>query len=165
MIENPLWATRFYNDTVTPRWIPAMMNFKESAISLLASKGVLVAHQVAAADRFRQLYEDVGGAGAKALDYTKEPVDGGGRTDPISVVQLTAGLELKRASSVLRRRYGDEAHKLVIAIAGEGKSIHDFCQTRRQRDTMTDNLRTYLDCLAELWGYAARRLQRHRERA
>lgn len=153
MVENPNWSRAHDGDKTNPRLIAVPFNHKESAISVLAAKGSIDAAQTAAAVRFRSLWEALGGSGAKAMDYTREPVDGGGASEPISLRQLTAGAELKVASDALKAAHGIYAYRLVSYIAGEGRSIHEMTETRRQRDTMTDNLRTYLDVLAGIWGY------------
>lgn len=155
-VENPNWSRSHDGDKTNPRFITVAFNHKESAISALAAKGVLDAAQVAAAVRFRGLWEALGGSGAKAMDYSKEPVDGGGTSEPISVKQLNAGADLKRASDALKAAHGLYAYRLVSYIAGEGRSIHELTETRRQRDTMTDNLRAYLDVLADLWNYSGK---------
>lgn len=154
-VENPNWSRAHDGEKTNPRFITVPFNHKESAVSTLAAKGAIDPAQLAAAVRFRSLWEAVGGAGAKAMDYTREPVDGGGAVDPISMKQLTAGSELKRASDALLKAHGLYAYRLVSYIAGEGRSIHEMTETRRQRDTMTDMLRLYLDVLAELWGYGS----------
>ncbi len=156
MVENPNWSRAHDGDKANPRYISVPFNHRESAISALAAKGVLDAAQVAAAVRFRGLWEALGGSGAKAMDYSKEPVDGGGTSEPISDKQLRAGADLKRASDALKKVHGLYAYRLVSHIAGEGRSIHELTETRRQRDTMTDNLRAYLDVLSDLWGYSGK---------
>jgi hypothetical protein len=156
-IDNPHYSRAHSGEKWNPPKSAALVNIRESAVSLLAAKGVLNAAQVAAADRFRSLWEALGGSGAGALDYTKEPVDGGGVSEPITVRQLEAGRQLKAASTALKTPHGEYAYRLVGYIAGEGRSIHELTETRRQRDTMTDNLRTYLDVLAVLWGFSTDR--------
>lgn len=155
-VDNPNWSRDHHGRRENPRLTDANVNIRESAITTLAAKGVITAAQTVAADRFRALWEQMGGAGAGALDYSKEPVDGGGVSEPITIRQLEAGRALKEARSSLVRAHGEYAYRLVGYIAGEGRSIHEMTETRRQRDTMTDNLRSYLDVLAVLWGYATR---------
>lgn len=155
--ENPLWQRDHDGEKTNVRYINAVVNAKESAITALAARGQIDEAQCASADRFRKAWEAMGGAGAKAMDYTKEPVDGGGPVDPISVKQLLAGKDLKAAQQALEAEYGRYAYKLVVYVCGQGYSVHDLTETRRQRDTMTDNLRRYLDTLAALWGYANKR--------
>lgn len=153
-VENPNWSRAYDGDRTNPRFVTVPFNHRESAISLLAAKGAIDPAQMAAADRFRAIWEALGGAGAGALDYSREPVDGGGASEPITERQLTAGKELKRAAEALRTSHGEYAYRLVTYVAGEGRSIHELTETRRQRDTMTDNLRAYLDVLSDIWGFA-----------
>ncbi|WP_206615942.1 hypothetical protein [Rhizobium sp. WSM1325] len=47
--------------------------------------------QLAAATRFRSLYEAMGGAGTGSFDYSREPVDGGGSREPLTEQQIRAG--------------------------------------------------------------------------
>lgn len=152
--ENPNWSRAHDGDKTNPRFITVGMNAKESAITALAARDAITPSQAAAADRFRSAWEMLGGTGARAIDYSKEPVDGGGIVDPISIRQMEAGRDLHSAQKALKAVHGEYAYRLVGYICGEGRSIHELTETRRQRDTMTDNLRAYLDVLAELWSYA-----------
>jgi hypothetical protein len=154
-VHNPLYQRAHHGERTNPKFITAAINPRESGIVTLAARGLIDEAQEEAADRFRGLWETLGGSGAKALDYSREPVDGGGRqSEPISIRLLAAGRDMKAVKDALQAEYGDYAVALVGRIAGEGHSIHELTQTRRQRDTMTDNLRTYLDFLAHFWGYS-----------
>lgn len=156
-IENPMWSRVHDGDKTNPRLIRGQVNTLESPISYLASKGVLEPHQVAAADRFRKLFERVGGAGARAIDYSNPKVDGGSVADPINPNQLDAGLQLAAAFGALKDAHGLYGYRLVSYICGEGRHIRELTVTRRQHDTMLDGLRMYLDCLAEHWQLSTRR--------
>ncbi len=156
------WATvedpEFSHDHVegklgNTRFKTVARNRRESGISELAAKGALNAAQVAAADRFRALFEAMGGAGARAIDPAKEAVDGGRIPDPISTRAFQAGVELKKAAEHVQKSHGLYGYKLVCYVAGEGRTIRELTQTRRQRDTMTDYLRMCLTSLAEFWGF------------
>ena len=156
-VENPLYEPAHDGRLDNPRRIGVFLNARESAITALAAKGALSSAQVAAANRFRQLWERMGGSGAGAMDYGRVVVDGGKSPEPISAMQMHAGRELKEAQTTLKHAHGEYAYRLVGYICGQGYSIYDLCQTRRQRNTMTDNLRCYLDLLAEHWGHATQR--------
>ncbi|MDV4155250.1 hypothetical protein [Rhizobium brockwellii] len=54
-----------------------------AALTLAAKKQINEA-QLAAAKRFRALYEAMGGAGAGSFDYSREPVDGGGMREALT---------------------------------------------------------------------------------
>ena len=157
-VENPLYMRDHAGDKTNHRYIAVPFNHKESAIGLLASRGSLDKAQIEAADRFRGLWECLGGAGAGAMDYSKEPVDGGGAVDPISIRQLAAGMELKRCRELLgARNYG-----LVCRVAGEGHALTELYEEKRDRLTAADNLRASLDDLAVMWKLAGDKSLRYR---
>lgn len=132
------------------RKIDALVNVQESAIGVLTARGYLHPAQVRAADRFRQLWEMAGGAGAGAMDYTREPVDGGGKAEAISDTLVSAGLELEQC----RKELGTRGYRLVASVAGEGRSIEEIAGHRqRDRYSVTDALRGYLEDLAVMWRY------------
>lgn len=153
MVENPLWQRAHAGAKGNDRYETVIVNVRESAVGVLASRGLLDEAQVRAAVRFRALWEMMGGAGAGALDYTKEPVDGGGFVDPISERQLQAGKELKRCRELL----GLRGFTLVCKVCGEGHSLWEIGSKRRDRDSAADALRGFLDDLAVLWDYRTRR--------
>lgn len=156
-VPNPNWSRDHAGAKANPRFIDVRMNAKESAISVLASKKAIDECQAEAAVKFRRLFEAMGGKGARAIDYSREQVDGGGAVIDIGDQQIDAGRKLALAHEALTKAHGIYAWKVVSYICGEGLSIHDMAETRRQRDTLTDNLRTYLDCLALHWQLSTRR--------
>lgn len=153
LVENPTYSRAHDGDATNPRFIPAQINFRESAIATLAQKGLLDPAQVQAADKFRALWERMGGRGVKAIDYSKEPVDGGGFSDPIDVAQMEAGRELKRC----RVKLGEYGYNLVRLVAGERRSLHEICGSRRERESTADHLRVDLTALAQMWGMETKR--------
>lgn len=153
-VENPSWRPDLDGEKAFPRMITVPINTRESAIGTLVARGQLNPAQALAADAFRKHWERLGGKGASAMDYSRVVVDGGLIADPINPGQIEAGKELHNAYKALTKAHGLYAYRLVSYIVGDGYSMHDLAQTRRQRDTMTDNLRTYLDLLAELWGFS-----------
>lgn len=147
-IEDPEWSRDHDGARANPRFMHATINVKESAITVLEARGLLHPAQVKAADRFRKLWEQTGGAGAGAVDYTREPVDGGGYRDPISDRLVTAAQELDRC----RLEIGIRGYRLVAAIAGEGRSIEEVAgSSQRARYSTTDALRGHLEDLAVMW--------------
>lgn len=153
-VPNPLFMADHDEGSGNVRMIHAAINVRESAVETLYARGLLDDGQKRAADRFRAIWEAMGGAGAGAMDYTREPVDGGGAREAITDRLVRAGQEMHMAERALEAAHGRYAVKLVGYVAGDGHSIRDLTQTRRQRDTMTDMLRLYLDVLAELWGFS-----------
>ena len=153
LIENPYFSRAHLAGATNPRDVVAMMNVRESAITTMASRGVLDAAQVAAATRFRALWEAIGGKGAGAIDYGKEHVDGGKARDPITERQVNAGKELAKCRELL----GVRLYGLVSAVCGEGYALTEIFAGKRERLTAADMLRMGLDDLAELWRLATRR--------
>ena len=56
-VENPYFSRVHAGDATNPRKISAVVNIRESAITMLASPNQIDAAQVAAANRFRALWE------------------------------------------------------------------------------------------------------------
>jgi hypothetical protein len=159
-VDNPYYAPEHPVSKSNPRKISATINVRESTVEALYARGLIDDAQRRAADRFRALWEDLGGSGAGAMDYAREVVDGGKGRDPITDRQLSAGMDMKRASDALKAAHGEYAVRLVGYICGNGHSINALAETRRQRSTMTDNLRSYLDALAVHWNYSTRKTLR-----
>lgn len=148
-VDNPYHSKAHDGEDTNPVKIKAQVNIKESAIATLAARKHINEAQVMAADRFRSLWEAMGGAGAGSFDYSREPVDGGGAREPLTERQIRAGLELKMAREVL----GNRAYGIMSKIAGEGYAIQELATSHRERTTLTDYLKDGLDELARNWGY------------
>jgi len=151
-VDNPYYSKSHDGEGSNPVKIKASVNIKESAITTLAARKLIDDSQKEAADKFRRLWEAMGGAGAGSFDYSREPVDGGGAREPLTERQIRAGMELKRAQEVL----GVRAYDIMSKIAGQGYAIQELAKTHRERTTLTDYLKDGLDELARTWGYANR---------
>lgn len=155
-VENPFYSRAHAGDATNPKHIDAVVNIRESAITMLASRNKIDAAQVAAANQFRALWESMGGKGAGAIDYGRDHVDGGKRADPISERQMNAADELRRA----HRALGNQGYWLVSRICGEGFSLTEVVSpggSKRDKLAAADRLRSCLDVLAAMWGIATRR--------
>lgn len=153
LVENPYFSRAHPAHATNPRDVVAMINVRESAITTMAARGGLDAAQVAAATRFRALWESMGGKGAGAIDYGREQVDGGKGRDPITEREVNAGKELARCRALL----GVRLYGLVSAVAGEGFALTEIFEGKRERLTAADMLRMALDDLAAMWKLIARR--------
>ncbi|TAT82481.1 hypothetical protein [Rhizobium ruizarguesonis] len=154
-IANPYYSSTHDGEAGNPRTVPAIINLKESAITMLASRGRIDAAQLAAATRFRALWEAVC-RGTRAIDYGREPVDGGGHADPISHRQMHAAEELRRVRPLL----GEEGFSLVSRICVEGYSLGEVVgpgSSKRAKLKAARDLREYLDLLCEFWNLSTRR--------
>lgn len=139
------------------RTMIAQVNVRESSIDHMASRGRINAAQEEAGQRFRKLWEKAAVGRNKAMDTSKEPVDGGGVGDPISDDLVRAAEEL---SKVLRVT-GQAGAQLLIAIVGEGKRIEDVASNwsraggivtgRRAEGYVTGRMIEALDELVRFW--------------
>ncbi|QAZ46778.1 hypothetical protein [Mesorhizobium sp. Pch-S] len=147
-VQNPLWSPA-QSETLT-RFIQVPINPRESAVGGMVARKLLDEAQALSATRFRMLWETLGGKGAGAIDYTKEPVDGGKIAEPINLQQMQAGIELKRCRELL----GERGYKLVSQVCGEGYQISELVDGKRQQLSLMDALRGFLDDLSVMWRYA-----------
>lgn len=150
-VDNPHFAPDHKVSRSNPVKIKAQINITESPLGLLAAKGLLTAAQLRAGSYFRSLYETLG-TSIRAMDYSIDPVDGGGMSDPVSVRQMEAGFELKRIRMLLGPRHYD----VLVRVVGEGNEISKLVSTRRERDTFMDYLKHSLEDLAIDRGYQTR---------
>lgn len=155
-IENPHWSRAHDGDRGNPRFIPGVVSLRESAIVALYVRGAIDDAQYKAAEKFRRLFETLGGSGARSIDTTRDFVDGGKFPDPIGEAQIDAGKQLAAAYEALTKEYGLYAWRLVSMVCGEGRSLMDLSQVKRERLTLADNLRRYLDLLCVHWCLANR---------
>jgi hypothetical protein len=154
MVDNPHWRPDLEGEKGIPRKVEVTKNVRESTISVLASrkgkdnKPLIEPQQVMAADRFRAYWEATGGVGARAIDYSREYVDGGRIAEPIDEAQMNAAKRLNAA----RAEIGARAFDLLVAVCGQGLGMLDLFESKRDRLTATDNLRNALDDLSRIWG-------------
>jgi hypothetical protein len=147
-VDNPLFKRAHAGARWNPAKIDAARNMRESTFSALAGRKVLDHQQIAAARKFLGYYEAVGGSGAQAIDYSREPVDGGGAREAISDRQVDAGIKLKEAAGHL----GHRAYSIVERVIGDGYTIAQISTNDRSKRTNADYLKDALDDLAALWG-------------
>lgn len=146
--DNPLYERAHDGERWNPKTIPVARNLRESTFASLAGRKVLDIQQVTAARRFLGYYEAMGGSGAQAIDYSREPVDGGGAREAISDRQVEAGIRLNEARSHIGHRH----YTIVERIIGEGYTIAQISKDHRERTTNADYLKHALDDLCALWG-------------
>lgn len=151
-VDNPYWRPDLEGESSIPRKIRADVNVRESAVGTLAARKLIDAPQAEAAVRFRRHWEAIGGAGAQAMDYSRDKVDGGQIADPIDISQMRAAKHLAEAERTL----GERNYELVRSVCGEGKAMTEIYSEKRDRLTATDNLRASLDDLARIWGIAVK---------
>lgn len=93
--------------------------------------------------------------GVKAIDPTKEAVDGGRMAEPLGEIQIRAFRRLNEARTAL----GFQGHYLISCILGERLSVQQTSTrlgltTEREFNYISRRFRECLETLAKLWGYA-----------
>jgi hypothetical protein len=152
-VDNPMFSPDHAETKSNPKRIMAAYNAKESYVGLLFIRGHISAAERRAGDKVRQAFEMMGGAGARAIDYSRTKVDGGQIASTVTIEQLQAGATLRECHSIL----GAQGHDLIIRIAGEGKTPRDIAPSNeRMQNYLSMRLRECLETLAVHWGYQNR---------
>jgi hypothetical protein len=144
-VDNPYFAKSHPETSTNPRRVRAIVNVRESAIVMLATRGFLKQHQVHAATRFGNAWEIMAGMHRNSLH---EFVDAH-QHPSISQSTIDAGRELQQCRTLL----GHRSYGLVTAVCGEGKALPELYPVKRERLTAADILRMALDDMACMWGY------------
>lgn len=152
-VDNPMYSPAHHTSKGNPVKIKAAVNVRESPVGLLAARGLINVAQVRAASRFRALWEAMG-TSVRAMDYSIDPVDGGGISDPISIRQMDAGLQL--ASLIDDKAIGQRHYDVLVKVIGQGVEISQLSKNRSERDAYTTYLKHGLEDLAIHWGYQTR---------
>jgi len=147
-IDNPLHNPAHDGETWNPKRVPALQNVRESALVTMERRGMLDDAQIEAGNRFRSVWEALGGAGAGSFDYSREPVDGGGPRSALSDRQIQAGLDLADCRRVLGIGYD-----IMVKVAGEGKAVTELTQSKNLQRAYIEMLKQGLTALAIHFGY------------
>lgn len=154
-VDNPHYEPAHHGRADNPRKIKAPYNPRESYSGWLLHRGLITPAEARAATDVRQAFEALGGGGARAMDYTKEPVDGGGASDPITERQRRAGALLSECHGTL----GPAGHDLVMKLAGECLWPRDLApRDARKQDYLSMRFRECLEHLSIRWGYQKNRV-------
>jgi hypothetical protein len=147
-VENPLYNPAHDGENWNPKKITGIKNMKESALVTLEQRGALDPAQVKAGERFRTVWESLGGAGAGSFDYTREPVDGGGPRSALSDRQIQAGIDLADCRRVLGIGYD-----IMVKVAGEGRAVTEMTPSKNLQRAYIEMLKQGLTALAIHFGY------------
>ncbi|MCP4407017.1 MAG: hypothetical protein GY807_04520 [Gammaproteobacteria bacterium] len=148
-IDNPNFQPEHAGNKGNPKRVRAAFNMKESPVMWMLARGYVTEPQAMAATEFRRLYEQMGGAGARAIDFTQEPVDGGGVTDPITDRLIDAA----KALAEVQRRLGPVRYNLVEQVCGQCIFIKQLASSKWYQLKMSRELKNCLDILAVDWGF------------
>lgn len=158
-VDNPHYSRDHHGTSGNPKKIQVSYNPNESYVGYLYSKSLINEACKKAGDRVRQAYERIGGAGARAIDYSKEPVDGGSRAQDIPDQMIEAGRLLREVHGVL----GPQGHSLVLDLAGAGLWPRDLApRDSSMQRYLSMRFRECLESLAVHWGYMRRPMTFHR---
>lgn len=127
-----------------------IVSLRESSVTTLGRLGLLDGRQVDAAFRFRNLWQALD-------DDPRRHASPSERVGGKGMHRAGKGERLVEARRTLRRvrpLLGVRGFDLVARICGDGYHIRDLFQSRRERDTATDNLRTHLSDLAAIFAAA-----------
>jgi hypothetical protein len=147
-VDNPLHNPAHDGETWNPKRIVSAVNLKESALVTLEQRNLIDKAQVKAGDKFRSIWEALGGAGAGSFDYSREPVDGGGPRSALSDQQIQAGIDLADCRRVLGIGYD-----IMVKVAGEGRAVAEMTQSKNLQRAYIEMLKQGLTALAVHFGY------------
>ena len=149
-----------------------------TTLSDLEKKGRIDAAQRRAGEIFADNYCHAELGGAKAIDYTREHVDGGAAIDPLSESQQEALDWLRNV-----RRYpgiGNQGYAVLRALCGEEKTIAAYAKqvsmrtgggyglgkrAKAEENYVSLRLIEALDCLVEMLGLVGRGRDKGRMKA
>jgi hypothetical protein len=156
-VDNPLYSRAHDGDRTNPRTIQAAYNPRSDYVAFLYAKKSIDDAEKEAATMFRAAYEAMGGAGAMAIDYSREYVDGGKAIQTITDRHLQASKTLKQARLAL----GEDGYSLTLKLAGECVWPKEIAPHDAQlREAIGIQFRQCLDMLSVLWGK-----KKHRSRS
>jgi hypothetical protein len=147
-VDNPFYNPGHEDTTSNSRKTKAVYNYRESPASLMYARGHINAAQNRAADWFRMMYE-MGGSQLQAMDWRREPVDGGKRPDPFTQRRSDAHKSLEEIYALLGNDYF-----LVEKFCGQGFFLKEIVwqemgnQSKRHEKRISDRIKGCLDIIA-----------------
>lgn len=134
-------------------------SLRDDPLASMHHAGSIDQAQFTAGRHLQRCYELAEVGGGKAIDPTKEAVDGGGNREPgVTDQQIKAFADIQKADKAL----GIEGAAIVRDILGDGLSLkraalrRGFNQADDAKRYMGRRFRECLETLAVLWGYAGR---------
>lgn len=141
--------------------IIAVVSLRDDPLGRLHDRGQIDDAQYAAGRHYQALCEAAEVSGVRAMDTTKEPVDGRGAVSfPLTDRQLGAMKALKSLSIAIRSRHGTDGEALLTAVLVERMFLNHVIESRgvpaseRSLRNFGWYLRQCLETLAIALGYA-----------
>ena len=134
--------------------ITAAVNVRHDVVLWMLNRKEIDLAEYAAGEKFRSLMEKAGMTGAKAVDFSREPVDGRGAQKDMAVPALEAAKELAMAHAEI----GADAYKVLWLVVGLNSPewMQDDKVNWRKRKVARAGVKNSLNSLAKLWGFAGR---------
>ena len=162
-VDNPNYQPGNDGEPGNPKKEKAFYNYRESPVAFMYARRYISKPQAEAGVKFRLLYEKCGGGGARAIDWRKEPVDGGGWKDPFTDKSMEAARELIE----VRNKLGREGYMLVEMVCGNCVFLNDIAKaegySKRYVSKLSRNLQECLDVLAVYWGFQRLKTRSYRK--
>jgi len=148
-------ASRTVEDPYDPgNVITVPANLRHDPLLRMFQRQEIDAAQLKAGERLRECHEAASTHGLKAIDLLAEKVDGGNIHAAISDRAIRAARRLREAEILL----GWQGYRIVIAIVCgglHGSAIARNSSARVDRKMVQHQVRTALEQLAVLWGFAS----------
>lgn len=137
--------------------ITVMVNIGHSPVMAMHQRGQITDAQAQAGNRYRDLWETATIGGAKAIDLTNEPVDGGRIAQPFNDSVIQAHREL----APLNAKLGLRDSAVMIAVAAQCMTVKEYAAvcgdgSARGIDRMGARFRDALTTAAHHWGLIKR---------
>jgi len=148
-------ASRTVEDPYDPgNLIAVPANLRHDPLLRMFQRQEIDAAQLKAGERLRAAHETLASRGLRAIDLRAERVDGGRLDDGVPEAVMQAGRRIREAQSLL----GWQGYRIVIAIVCgglHGSAIARNSSARVDRKMVQHQVRTALEQLAVLWGFAS----------
>ncbi len=137
--------------------ITVLRSTRDDPLAGMAARNQIDAAQLAAGREWQRHHENSEVGSIRAIDPTKEAVDGGRLPDPITQKQIGAFYQLHEAKMALGRE-GDGlvrdilGARMSIRLAAEARGCHGDLEIKY----IGRRFRECLETLAVLWGFAGR---------
>lgn len=137
--------------------IQVLRSTRDDPLAGLYARSQIDDAQLAAGRKWQAYYESGQVGSIRAIDPTKEAVDGGRIPEPITDHQIKALRKLDEAHKWL----GNDSYGIVFTVLGERLMLKEAAQkhsfvTAREIDYFSRRFKDSLEQLAKLWGFAPR---------
>lgn len=135
--------------------IQVIRSVRNDALAGLHARTYIDDAQFAAGRKWENLFERAEIGSIRAIDPTREAVDGGQIPEPITDHQIAALRKLDEAHKWL----GRDGYEIVFSVLGERRLLKEAAEyrgfvTAREIDYFSRRFRECLEALARLWGFA-----------